>query len=139
MIKPEEILLVARDSIGQFPHKINKPIVQILQKKAFSKFLNDSGLKKHLKYTPAFVAHLPERDCICFCPDVINELMSHRKKEDVLFFVQAVTLHELFHVKNAELGLCPCSSPESEGLVHSELRAEFPEHADVLDSIHNSK
>ncbi|MFH0752141.1 MAG: hypothetical protein V1914_00930 [archaeon] len=139
MIKPEEILLVARDTINQFPHKINKPLVQLLPKKTFSKFLSDSGLKKHLKYTPAFVAHLPERDCVCFCPEIINDLMRHKQKDSFLFFVQALTLHELFHIKNAESGSCDCCSVESEALVHRELSSEFPEHAGVLDSVKSSK
>jgi len=109
--------------------------VQLLAKRTFSKFLDDSGLKKHLKYTPAFVAHLPERDCICFCPDVINDLMKHKQRDKAILFVQAVTLHELFHIKNAETGSCPCSSVESEVLVDQELQNEFPDHAEMLDSI----
>lgn len=135
MIEPDEILLVARDTINQFPHKISKPLVQLLPKRTFSRFLDDSGLKKHLKYTPAFVAHLPERDCICFCAEIINDLMKHRQRESFLFFVQALTLHELFHIKNAKDGSCACSSVESEQLVHEELRSEFPEHAKILDNI----
>ena len=135
MIKPEEILVIARDTINQFPYGIKKPLVQILPRKTFSKFLNDSGMKKHLKYTPAFVAHLPERDCICYCPDIVNGLMKNKQKEKYFLFVQAVTLHELFHIKNAENGVCACSSVDSEKLVDSELKAEFPKHAELLESI----
>jgi len=135
MIKPEEILAIARDTINQFPHGIRQPLVQVLPKKTFSKFLNDSSLKKHLKYTPAFVAHLPERDCICYCPDIVNELMKHKQKEKSFLFIQAITLHELFHIKNAENGACACSSVESEKLVDEELKAEFPQHAELLESI----
>lgn len=139
MIDPEEILLVARDTINQFPHKIKKPLVQLLPKNTFSKFLKDTGLKSHPKYTPAFVAHLPERDCICFCSEIVNDLMKRKARERAIFFVQALTIHELFHIKNAELGSCPCSSAESEKLVDSELRFEFPEHAVMLDSVKKPK
>jgi len=118
---------IALGAIGKFPYKVKKPVVLFIDKKEFSRFLDNMNLKKHLSRTPCFVASMKGGDVIYFCEDIVNGLTKGLRKDNKVKFVEGVTLHELYHVYNNIPVESRSGAIFSEELVHSELDRDFPE------------
>lgn len=130
-----EILLVAKDTLREFKHTVNKPRMFLLPRKRFSEYLNDMYLAPHPRYTPAFFAKLPHGNCIFYCPEIINALTKNFQREDRILFIEAITLHELYHIKNNFHIKTIQEALDSEKLVHKQLHEDYPEVSHILESL----
>tara|TARA_Y100000310_G_scaffold271315_1_gene285742 strand:+ start:1760 stop:2173 length:414 start_codon:yes stop_codon:yes gene_type:complete len=128
----DDIELIVSDVLLNFSKDIKKPVVLFLEKKRFSHFLDMMNLKKHLSKTPCFVAEMKGGDVIYYCEEIINELTKGMYKDKKKMFVEAVTIHELYHIWNKiEVGNQE-DALFSEELVWEETKKEYPEHYKLL-------
>jgi hypothetical protein len=129
-----DIAMVAHDTILNFPKKIKKPFVQFLEKKRFSRHLDLLKAKKHVNLTPCFVASMKGGDVIFVCDEVVHDLTKKFSKDKKNLFIEAIILHELFHIWNNIQVRSKGDLIFSEALVHEELREMYPKHAKLLNS-----
>ncbi len=122
----------AKKALLIFPYLIKKPAFVTLGKKKFTEYLEGSPLLLNLGNTPSFVAHLPDGELICLCPEIINNLTKNKSENYRKRFVQAITMHELFHIHNMHLALTENDALKSEKEVHRQLEKEFPGLAKIL-------
>jgi len=127
----KEILEIAEFTLKRFTHPIEKPVFEVMKKTKFVKYLKDSTIEANLEKTPAFVAHLPDGELIVFCNEIIEQLTSNMK--DKRKFIEAVTMHELFHIWNKHRCVTSEEALMSEEEVHEEIKKEFPGLAKVLE------
>lgn len=128
------ILKETENALKKFPYSIRKPSFLILNKKKFKIYLKDSPLLINIEKTPSFVAHLPDRELVCICPDIIESMTKGRGDNYKKNFVRAITMHELFHIHNMHLALTENEALKSEKEVHYQLEKEFPRLAMILES-----
>tara|TARA_Y100000310_G_C20654540_1_gene801310 strand:+ start:986 stop:1405 length:420 start_codon:yes stop_codon:yes gene_type:complete len=128
----EEVTLLVHDTILNFPKNINKPLVMFLNKSRFSRYLDLMAMKKHLNKTPCFVAQMKGGDVIYFCREIVNELTDGFSREKKKVFIEAVTLHELFHVWNRLDVRTRKGAEASEDVVYAELKTLYPKHYKIL-------
>ena len=133
-----EMLLVINDTILNFKKDIQKPFVFFLSKERFSKYLDMMQLEKHINKTPCFVAEMKGGDIIYYCEEIINCLTKDFSKEKTKLFLQAITLHELLHMRNRIHVFTGEEAVFSEKLVDKELKAFYPRHHNLLLSITQS-
>lgn len=126
-MKAKEIEQIALGAMEKFPQKVKKPVILFIDKKEFSRFLDNMNLTKHLSKTPCFVAEMKGGDVIYFCEEVVNSLVKGLRRENKVKFVEGVTLHELYHIYNNIPVESRAGAIFSEELVHSELDKDFPE------------
>tara|TARA_Y100000310_G_scaffold274256_1_gene290155 strand:- start:310 stop:723 length:414 start_codon:yes stop_codon:yes gene_type:complete len=126
-MKAKEIEDIAVKAMARFPYKVKRPVILFIDKKEFSRFLDNMNLKKHLGKTPCFVASMKGGDVIYFCEDIVNGLVKGLRRDNKVKFVEGVTLHELYHVYNNIPVGSRSGAIFSEELVHSELDKDFPE------------
>lgn len=131
-MEKEEIELVVSDAILNFPKSIQKPIVLFLEKKRFSKYLDLMSLRKHVSKTPCFVAEMKGGNVVFFSLDVVNGLIKGFSKEKKKLFIEAVILHELFHIWNKLELKNSDDAIFSEVLVHQEMKEMYPKQYDLL-------
>lgn len=129
------ILKEAESAFEKFPYPIKKPTFLVLDRKKFESYLGDSSFTLDIDKTPSFVAHLPDDELVCFCSEIINSLTRGHAKKYKQDFVSAITVHELFHIRNMHLALTEQEALKSEKEVHNQLRKEFPDLAKILDSL----
>ena len=128
------IINEAEESFKKFPYKIKKPSFMVLSRKKFEYYLKDSPLLLSIENTPSFVAHLPDRELVCLCAEIINNLTRSKSISYKKRFVKAITMHELFHIRNMHFALTEKEALLSEEEVHEQLRHEFPGLAKVLEA-----
>lgn len=133
-MEQSDVALIAHDVILNFPKKIEKPFVMFLPKIRFSRYLNLMQLKKHVDKTPCFVAEMREGAVIYYCLEVINCLTKGFSREKEKLFVEAVTLHELFHLWNKVTVLTSGAAESSEELAWEELNILYPQQSAFLRS-----
>lgn len=134
MDKPE-MLLTIHDTVLNFPEKIPDPVIQFLSRQRFSRYLAFSPLPKHLDTTPCLVIETKGGPIISYCPEIIDQLtvqFPHGKKR---LFLEAITLHELYHIWNRLRARNAQDAVFSEGLVAMELNQRYPEHMTVLREV----
>ena len=129
-MEKEDVLLVANDSILNFPYKIDSPAILFLSKERFSRYLDLMKMKKHLSKTPCFLAEMRGGTVIYYCLDIINEM---GKKIDKHTFVRAITLHELYHGYNRMKVDTEEKALFSEALVYKEMKKDFPKEFKFLN------
>ena len=127
-----DIELVVSDAILNFPKTVDKPVILFLEKKRFSHMLDMMDSKKHLSKTPCFVAEMKGGNVIYFCEDIVNHLTKGFHRDNKKKFVEAVTLHELFHIWNNFKVRNSEEAMFSENLVWSEMKKIYPEHFKFL-------
>ena len=129
------ILKEAESCFNKFPYSIRKPNFLVLDKKQFELYLKDSPLKISISNTPSFVAHLPDTELVCLCFEIINSMTKGKSLTSKRKFVRAITMHELFHIRNMHLALTESEALRSEEEVHQQLKTEFPALAKVLSCL----
>lgn len=132
------MLLIINDTIINFKKDIPKPFVFFLEKNRFSKYLDMMQLEKHLEKTPCFVAEMKGGNILYFCEEIINHLTKDFSKEKIKLFLQAITLHELLHIRNKMHVFTGEEAVFSEKLVDKELKAFYPRHHNLLLTITQS-
>jgi hypothetical protein len=132
-MKRDDIALIIHDTILNFPKKIEKPEIEFLPKRRFSKYLDLLETKKHVNFTPCFVAQMKGGRVIYFCKQTVVDFVSGLSHFNQRLFIEAVTLHELFHVWNDIQVRSEGDLVFSEALVHEELREMFPKHSLLLE------
>ncbi len=132
------MLLVINDTIINFQKDIQKPFVFFLKKDRFSRYLDLMELEKHLDKTPCFIAEMKGGNVIYFCEEIINHLTKGFSNEKKKIFLQAITLHELFHMRNKLHVFTGEEAVFSEKLVDKELKTFYPRHHNLLLSITKS-
>lgn len=126
-----DIVKIAEETFKKFPYRIKKPDFKITNKEEFTRLLEFSPLLRHrkqdIKLTPALTAF--KQDCveIHFCPDIINSLSKSKK------FIEALTMHELYHIRNHMQINTEIDALFSEDKTHSELETDFPKYAELLE------
>lgn len=127
-----DILKIAEETFRKFPYKIKKPEFKLTNKEEFVNLLGFSPLirhhKKDINITPALTANKKDVVEIHFCPEIIKSLSNSKK------FVEALTLHELYHIKNNLKIETEIDAIYSEEKVHNELRNDFPKYEDLLEN-----
>jgi hypothetical protein len=131
-MEKEDVVLVTHDTILNFPKKVEKPFVEFLSKERFSHYLDLLEVKKHLDFTPCFVASMKGGDVVFICLEIINDLTKNLSSQKKILFVEAIILHELFHIWNNIQVKKKNDLYLSEALVHEELELMYPEHAKLL-------
>ena len=108
----------AEESFKKFPYRIKKPGFIVMNRKKFEYYLKDSPLLLSVENTPSFVAHLPDGDLVCLCPEIIDNITKSKNGYYKKRFVQAITMHELFHIRNMHFALTEKEALLSEEEVH---------------------
>lgn len=135
-MKDKTILDIAENAYHKFKNMHNyiiEPTFLILSERKFRKYLKYTPLKSDSRYTPCFVAHLPDGELICLCRKTINRLIKKYNITNSKVFIEAIIYHELFHILNHWNIFSFNDSIKSEKQVHDELINEYPQHANVLD------
>lgn len=127
------ILKEAESCFIKFPYSIRKPSFLVLDKGQFEYYLKGSPLSLSIANTPSFVAHLPDKELVCLCSEIINAMTKGKPLPYKKKFIRAITMHELFHIKNMHFALTENEALHSEEEVHYQLRREFPELAMILE------
>jgi len=70
---------------------------------------------------------------IYYCEDIIKNLAHAFTYEKKKLFIEAITLHELFHLRNKLHVFTQEEAVFSEELVERELKAFYPRHWKVLE------
>jgi len=133
-MQKDDIALIVHDTIVNFPHKIEEPIVLFLDKRRFSHFLDFMELKKHVSKTPCFVMETKGGNVMYFCVEIINALTKDFTLEKKKMFIEAVTLHELFHIWNHLRVRSGEEAVFSEEVVWNEMDKFYPKHNKILRS-----
>ena len=134
----EEILLIINDTILNFKKDIKKPVIMFIKKDRFSHYLDIMQLEKHVEETPCFVAEMKGGNVLFFCEDIIQNLTKGFTHEKIKLFLQAITLHELLHIRNRLHVFTGEEAVFSEKLVDKELKTFYPRHHNLLVSITQS-
>ena len=134
----EEILLIINDTILNFKKDIKKPVIMFIKKDRFSHYLDLMQLEKHVKETPCFVAEMKGGNVLFFCEEIIQHLTKDFTHEKTKLFLQAITLHELLHIRNRLHVFTGEEAVFSEKLVDKELKTFYPRHHNLLVSITQS-
>ena len=92
--------------------------------------MKKSLLNIHPDATPALLSHTPEKDIIFYCKDVIRKLADCGLGK----FVEAITIHELYHEWNRHNVDSVEEAVQSELLVDQEMQTEFPELYLILEN-----
>lgn len=129
----EDMNLIINDTILNFKKEINEPVTMFLEKDRFSNYLDIMELKKHLEKTPCFIIEMKGGDIIYYCEEIINNLTKDLSKEKKKEFLEAITIHELFHIWNKIQAKDVNSAIFSEEIVHEELRKSYPKHQKILE------
>ncbi len=132
------MLLIINDTILNFKKDIKKPVVLFIEKQRFSKYLDMMQLEKHLDKTPCFVAEMKGGNILYFCEEIINKLTKEFPQEKTKLFLQAITLHELLHIRNRLHVFTGEEAVFSEKLVDKELKSFYPRHHNLLLAITQS-
>ena len=119
----------------KFPHRIKKPNVLVMGKVQFIEYLNNSPLTINPDTTPAVIAHLPERDTIIFCPETIEDMKQFAGIKRLCDFIEALTLHELYHEWNRHRIESKLQALESEMQVDIEMQNDFPKLYRLLENV----
>ena len=129
------MLLIINDAILNFKKKIKQPIVIFIEKERFSKLLDLMELKKHLHLTPCFVVETRGGNIIYYCEEIINNLIKEFHIDKKKLFLEAITIHELFHIWNK----LPADDSEdaiaSELIVHQEIKKIYPKEDQVINEL----
>lgn len=128
----EEMLLIIHDTITNFKKDIHSPIVMFLEKKRFSQYLDMMQLEKHLDKTPCFIAEMKGGNILYYCEEIIQSLTKDFSEKEKKLFLQGITLHELFHIKNKLHVFTGEEAVFSERLVDKELEAFYPRQHAIL-------
>ena len=128
----EEMLLVINDTILNFKKDIKKPVIMLIEKERFSKYLDMIELEKHVDKTPCFVVKMKGGNVLYFCEEIINNLTKGFSKEKTKLFLQAITLHELLHIRNRMHVFTGEEAVFSETLVDKELKVFYPRQHAIL-------
>ncbi len=127
-----DIELVVSDTVLNFPKNISQPIVLFLEKRRFSRMLDMMNLRKHLNKTPCFVAEMKGGNVIYFCEEIVSDLIKNFNRENKKKFIEAITLHELFHIWNNFRVSNNQEAIFSENLVWQEMENLYPKHYKFL-------
>ncbi|MEA3378812.1 MAG: hypothetical protein U9Q69_04185 [Nanoarchaeota archaeon] len=131
-MQKQEILKIANATYKSFPNKIQKPLFKIFNKKEFQEYLNGSPLKPNADLSPSFVSHLPSGELIGFCQATINKMIKGKSKEFQILFLESITLHELYHIKNRNKNISIIEAINSENQVNKEFAKNHPKLAEML-------
>ncbi len=131
-MQKEEMLLIINDTVLNFKKDIKKPLVMFLEKDRFSKYLDLMELEKHLEKTPCFVAEMKGGNVLYYCEETINSLTKDFSHAEKKLFLQGITLHELFHIRNKLHVFTGEGAVFSEKLVDKELKAFYPRQHAIL-------
>lgn len=128
-----DIIKIAEETFKKFPHKIKKPDFKVTKQKEFVNLLLLSPLilhhKKDIKVTPALTARRNDGVVeVHFCPEILFSFSKSKK------FIEALTLHELYHIKNNFKIENEIDAIFSEEKVHEELKNDFPKYENLLES-----
>ena len=126
------MLLVINDTILNFKKDIKKPVIMLIEKERFSKYLDMIELEKHVDKTPCFVVKMKGGNVLYFCEEIINNLTKGFSKEKTKLFLQAITLHELLHIRNRMHVFTGEEAVFSETLVDKELKVFYPRQHAIL-------
>ena len=132
LMQKEDVLKLAKEAVKEFPLPLEKPQFTFLTKRKFAFYLSESPLEMHLEYTPAFVAHLPEGELVCFCMDILKNFLQGDKEEKKKV-IKAITIHELFHIYNKKRAKDGKEALRSEAAVHQEIKKYFKEYYALLE------
>jgi len=127
-----DMLLIINDTILNFKKNIPEPTVLFLNKERFSQYLDMMQLEKHLNKTPCLVAEMKGGNILYYCEEIINTLTRGFTHEEKKLFLQGITLHELFHIKNNIHVFTGEDAVFSEKLVEKELKILYPRQFAVL-------
>ena len=133
----QEMLLTIHDTVLNFPEKIPDPVIQFLPKQRFSRYLAFSPLPKHLNTTPCLVVETKGGPIISYCKEIIDQLTVQFPAAKKRLFLEAITLHELYHIRNRLRARNAEDAVFSEGLVAIELKQRYPQHTKVLREVKN--
>jgi len=134
-----EILLIINDTIINFKKSIEKPTIIFLNKERFSRYLDMMQLEKHLEKTPCFIAEMKGGNIIYYCEEIINTLTKDFSHTEKKLFLQGITLHELFHIRNKLHVFTGEEAVFSEKLVDKELKAFYPRQHAILTMVTMTK
>lgn len=127
-----DIIKIAEQTFKKFPYRIKRPDFKVTNKEEFAELLQFSPLIRHreddIKLTPALTCYKQDNIEVCFCPEIINSLSKSKK------FIEALTMHELYHIKNHISIKNEIDALMSEDKVHYELETDFPKYAELLES-----
>lgn len=126
------MLLIINDTILNFKKDLDKPFVMFLNKERFSNYLDMMELEKHLDKTPCLVAETKGGNILYFCEEIINHLTKNFSHTEKKLFLQGITLHELFHIKNKVHVFTGEEAVFSEKLVDKELQTFYPRQHAIL-------
>lgn len=129
----DELVNMAVSTLKRFPYSIEKPVFEVMGKRKFTKYLKDVSLDIDPEKTPSFVAHLPDGELVVFCKEIIDRMVSEKSEKEKKDFVKAITIHELFHIRNHHRCITSEEAVLSEKEVHREIRKKYPRLAKVLD------
>ncbi|HLC22643.1 MAG TPA: hypothetical protein VJJ79_02620 [Candidatus Nanoarchaeia archaeon] len=133
-MEKEDIAFAIHDTILNFPKRIEKPRVEFLSKKRFSKMLDLMDLNKHVDKTPCFTVQTHDgKHTLYACEEIIQQLTKNISDEKKKKFVEAITLHELLHIWNHLHVHTADEATFSEQLVAKELKNFYPSHFIVLE------
>ena len=128
-----DMILIINDTILNFKKEIKQPVIMFIEQQRFSKLLDLMELKKHLHLTPCFVAEMKGGNIIYYCEEIIQKLINDFSKDKQKIFLEAITLHELFHIWNK----IPINDAEeaiaSELIVHEEIKKIYPKENKILN------
>ncbi len=128
-----ELVNIAASALKRFPYCIEKPVFEVMGKRKFLRYLKDVSLDIDPEKTPSFVAHLPDGELVVFCDEIINKMITKKSKAEQKMFIEAITMHELFHIWNHHRCITSEDAILSEKEVHREIRKKYPRLAKVLD------
>ena len=129
----DELINMAVSALKKFPYSIEKPVFEVMGKRKFVKYLKDVSLEIDPEKTPSFVAHLPDGELVVFCEEIISKMLSGKSETERKRFIEAITIHELFHIWNRRRCITSEEAVLSEKEVHREIRKKYPKLAKVLD------
>ena len=129
----DELINIADSTLRKFPYSIEKPVFEVMGKRKFIRYLKDVSLEIDPEKTPSFVAHLPDGELVVFCKVIIDRMISKKTQRGQRSFVEAITVHELFHIWNRHRCITSEEAILSEKEVHREIRKKYPRLAKVLD------
>ena len=128
-----ELINIAVSALKRFPYCIEKPVFEVMGKRKFFRYLKDVSLEIDPEKTPSFVAHLPDGELVVFCAEIIDKMVSKKTKREQKSFIEAITIHELFHIWNHHRCITSEEAILSEKEVHKEIRKKYPKLSKVLD------
>lgn len=134
----QDILDIAENAYHKFKNMhsyIVEPVFLMISERKFRKYLKYTPLQSDYRYTPSFVAHLPDGELVCLCKKTINRLIKKYDIDNPRIFIEAIIYHEIFHIINHWNIFSYNDAIKSEKEVHKELVDNYPMHAKMLDMI----